>query len=114
MGGCWAGAIPYFTGRRAVDFLGKSDAHVGRLAPDLSGSVGWAGMSSVPGHNKYDLGYSLQTLLPTWAERFRWGRQDLTGWGREHYVRIEYEGLALHFRKGAPEVRWSALRARGE
>lgn len=114
VGGCWAGAIPYYTGRRAVDFLGKSDAHVARLAPDLSGSVGWAGMRSVPGHNKYDLHYSLQTLLPTWAERFRWGRQDLTDWGRDHYVRIEYQGMALDLRKGAPEVRWSAVTARAK
>jgi arabinofuranosyltransferase len=106
VGGCWSGAIPYYTGRRAVDFLGKSDAHIARLPPDLSGSVSWAGMRSVPGHNKYDLAYSIQGLRPTWVERFAWGRQDLSGWGREHYETIDYRGWMLHFRRGAPEVLW--------
>jgi hypothetical protein len=33
LGVVWAGAIPYFAHRRAVDFLGKSDVHVARVPP---------------------------------------------------------------------------------
>ncbi len=106
VGGCWSGAIPYYTGRRAVDFLGKSDARVARLPPDLSGSVSWARMRSVPGHNKYDLEYSIRQLRPTWVERFQWGRHDLRDWGRDHYESVDYRGRVLYLRKGAPEVRW--------
>jgi len=53
----WAGSIPYFTNRKAIDFLGKSDRYIAKLPPDLSGKISWNGMKSVPGHNKYDLKY---------------------------------------------------------
>jgi hypothetical protein len=31
-----AGTVPYCSGRPAIDFLGKSDPRVARLAPDIS------------------------------------------------------------------------------
>jgi hypothetical protein len=39
VGVIWAGAVPYYTDRRGVDFLGKSDKYIARLAPDLSGDI---------------------------------------------------------------------------
>ncbi len=47
----WAGAAAYFSQRPAIDLLGKCDRHVARLdaRPNLM----------APGHNKYDLDYSL-------------------------------------------------------
>ena len=57
-----AGVIPYYTGLRATDFLGRTDKYIASLPADLSGAVGWNGMYSVPGHNKYDLAYSIQTV----------------------------------------------------
>ncbi len=47
-----AGAIPYFSRRRAVDLLGKSDPVIARLPP--KGKFH-------PGHNKYDYAYSAST-----------------------------------------------------
>jgi arabinofuranosyltransferase len=75
-----AGTVSYFTDRRAIDFLGKSDRYIAHLPPDLSGRIAWAGMTSVPGHNKYDLNYSIKTLKPTYVQRFDWGTQVL--WGK--------------------------------
>jgi hypothetical protein len=51
----WAGATPYFSERRGVDFLGKCDPVVARedAKPGLM----------KPGHNKYDFPHSL-ALLP--------------------------------------------------
>ena len=37
-------------------------------------------MISVPGHNKYDLDYSIKQLRPTYVEASAWGAQDITEW----------------------------------
>ena len=68
-----AGTIPYYTGRIAVDYLGKNDPHIANLPPDLSGQISWNGMYSVSGHNKYDLEYSIKEQLPTYVGRLRVG-----------------------------------------
>ena len=52
----WGGAIPYFTGRHCIDVLGKSDAFIAReIDPLLRAGV-------FPGHNKFELRYSLLFL----------------------------------------------------
>ena len=104
-----AGAIVYFADRRGVDFLGKSDPHVARLRPDLSSIEGRYGMQSVPGHNKYDLTYSILRRRPTYVERWWWGSQDLTAEATALYVRASYKGVRLHLLKDSPDVRWDAL-----
>jgi hypothetical protein len=105
----WAGTIPYYTGRVAVDFLGKSDKHIAQLPPDMSGRTGFKGMSSVPGHNKYDLNYSIKTLQPTYIERLDWGTQDLSEWGQSRYVEVEYNDLRLLLLKDSEAVRWERI-----
>lgn len=104
-----AGSIPYFTGRRAIDFLGKSDKYIAHLPPDISGSVAWAGMKSVPGHNKYDLNYSIKTLKPTYIETFMWGKQNLSQWVGSSYIGVEYGGAYLFLLKDSPAVLWDRV-----
>jgi hypothetical protein len=106
LGVFWAGIIPYYTERYAIDFWGKSDPQVARRLPDLSGKSGWNGMHSVPGHNKYDLTYSIQQLQPTYVQAFFWGQQDLTAWSRDYYVTVQYQTIDLNFRKDDPAVKW--------
>jgi hypothetical protein len=55
----WAGSTLYFSDRRGVDFLGKNDARVARLAARCP--------SGKPGHNKYDFHYSLGQLKPDYV-----------------------------------------------
>jgi arabinofuranosyltransferase len=74
-----AGSLPYYTDRYAVDFLGQSDRYIAHLTPDLSGALSGNRMTSVPGHNKYDLRYSIMELEPTYVMAFKWGRDDLGG-----------------------------------
>ena len=105
----WAGSIPYFTDRKAIDFLGKSDRHIAQLPPDVSGSVAWNGMNSVPGHNKYDLNYSIKSLEPTYVQRFIWGAQDLSQWAEAKYVNIEYDSVSLFLLKDSPAVLWNKI-----
>jgi hypothetical protein len=105
----WAGAIPYYAPFRAVDLLGKSDARTAGLAPDLSGAVSWSRMKSVPGHNKYDLSYAVLRLRPTFLEHDVWGREDVSGYVREHYVEVRTPYGRLLLLKGSPSVRWEML-----
>ena len=46
----WAGAIPYFAGREAIDLLGKSDPVIARGKPATS---------FYPGHSKWNYAYSI-------------------------------------------------------
>jgi hypothetical protein len=107
----WAGSIPYYTDRRAIDFLGKSDRYIANLPPDLSGKVSWSGMKSVPGHNKYDLNYSIKTLKPTYVQDFKWGQDDLSKWSKTNYVLIKYDGVFLSLLKDSPAVLWGKINA---
>ena len=106
----WAGTLPYYTDRFAIDFLGKSDPYIANLQPDMSGRVSWNGMTSVPGHNKYDLSYSIQTLLPTYVEAFYWGNEDVNAWARDNYVRVKYNDVSLFLLKDSPDVNWSKIK----
>jgi hypothetical protein len=114
VGVLFAGTIPYYLDRRAIDFLGKSDRHLATLSPDLSGRVSWSGMMSVPGHNKYDLHYSIGQLKPTYVQTLEWGSHDVTQWARDHYVLVEQQGVKLWLLKDSTAVDWNRVARRGE
>lgn len=104
-----AGVVPYYTGRPAFDYLGRSDPRIAALPPDLSGAVSWNGMYSVPGHNKYDLVYSIEQLQPTYTDTDFWGGQNLAAWVAAHYASVDYHGAHLTLERGAPEVKWDLI-----
>jgi hypothetical protein len=106
----WAGSLPYYLDRVAIDFLGKSDKYIANLPPDTSGQIAGLGMDSIPGHNKYDLNYSIKKLLPTYVEEFDWGSQKLSGWAKDHYVRVKYNGAKLYLLKDSPNVDWDKIK----
>jgi arabinofuranosyltransferase len=103
-----AGALPYYSGLRGVDVLGKSDRHVARLR-----GRGVDGETVTPGHNKFDLRYSIIELRPdviydalAWA---RYGGGDVFAFVQRNYV----QSGAFWFRRGSPLVRWGRLPAAG-
>lgn len=100
----WGGALPYYSQRYTIDFLGKADEYIAHLAPDQTSRV-----SSMPGHNKYDLTYSIQQLKPTYAQGFVWGEQDLNEWKAGIYREVEYKGVKLNLLLDSPAVRWELL-----
>jgi arabinofuranosyltransferase len=106
----WAGSLPYYLDRVAIDFLGKSDKYIANRPPDTSGQIAGLGMDSIPGHNKYDLTYSIQTLLPTYVEEFDWGTQKLSGWAEDYYVRVKYNDAKLYLLKDSPNVNWDKVK----
>ena len=52
----WAGSTIYFSERYGIDLLGKSDKCIARMRQVSEGII--------PGHNKFDFGYSLGVLMP--------------------------------------------------
>ena len=105
----WAGIIPYYTERRAVDFLGKADKYVAQLKPDLA-KPAWDGMRGVPGHNKYDLNYSIKTMTPTYVQTFKrrkfvWGRQKIYRWAESNYVEVEYKGVHIFLHRDSSAIK---------
>ncbi|MBP6703575.1 MAG: hypothetical protein KA385_08705 [Vicinamibacteria bacterium] len=107
VGAAWAGALPYYSERRGIDFLGKSDRYVALRPPDLSGAIAWGGLHSVPGHNKYDLAHSVDQLKPDYVQMFRWGNQSADS---SPYVTVWYGRFLLRLRRDSENVRWSQLR----
>jgi len=113
----FAGAVPYYTGLRAVDFLGKGDAYIARLPPDRTGAVSARGMRNIPGHDKYDLTYSILQRRPTYIADFRWGRQDLALAASAYYVRVpvgfdtwpESTGRSVLLLGDSPDVDWERV-----
>jgi hypothetical protein len=112
VGVIWAGTLPYYVDRYAIDYLGKSDPYIARLKADVSGSSGWGRQISIPGHNKYDLEYSIVELRPTYSQAFAWGYATVRPYFVENYVRVEYHGAAgtktIFLLKDSPLVCWEA------
>ena len=116
VGVIWAGTLPYYVDRYAVDFLGKSDPYIARLDADVSGSSGWGSQISIPGHNKYDLDYSIVQRRPTYSQAFAWGHATVRPYFVENYVRVEYHGAAgtktVFLLRDSPLVCWEACQDR--
>jgi arabinofuranosyltransferase len=114
VGVIWAGTLPYYADRYAIDFLGKSDPYVARLNADVSGSSGWGNQISIPGHNKYDLEYSIVQRQPTYSQGFSWGYATVRPYFVQNYVRVEYHGAAgtktIFLLKDSPLVCWEECR----
>lgn len=109
IGMIWAGTIPYYTGRKAIEFLGKCDRYIARLPPCESGAISLGTMRSVAGHNKYDLDYSIRGLEPDFVQTLGYGSQDLRPWAEGRYVKVSWQGIVLLLKKGSPFVRWDRI-----
>ena len=89
-----AGQIAYFSHRYAHDMLGLNDAHISKLKPKEFGR-------GPAGHEKYDVLYTLETVLPdflvqphlipgmTQHKTFVQQYMPLPGW-RDIWVQREY------------------------
>jgi len=112
-----AGTIPYYTERHGIDFLGKTDPYIARLEPKLAGRVGGAEALYLPGHNKFDLEYSIKELRPTFVEDLEWG-ESVKEWGESEYAKVYYKGnYEVHYKsnyvyllKGSTNVNWHDIK----
>jgi hypothetical protein len=84
----WAGALPYFAERTAIDLLGKSDRRIARLPmvgppPGLHRFVGFW-----PGHLKWDYAHSIGRLRPDVVFNMTYDDDLLTHLGDYRPVRV--------------------------
>lgn len=104
----WAGALPYFSELRALDALGKMDTHIAKLEPDLN--IAWSGMRGVPGHDKYELDYSIGKLRPDYLEQWSWfGNDAQTELVRTQYQAVEYRGFLFCVRTASEFIDWEKV-----
>jgi len=104
-----AGTLPYYVEFRTLDILGKSDKYIASLLPDLTGEPGWMGMSSVPGHNKYDLEYTIIELQPAYTSGLKWGSNDVTSQASNYGVFRYKEDTLLILNTESPYIDWSKV-----
>lgn len=97
-----AGAVPYYSGLRGVDVLGRSDPYIARLR------VAYDERTVTPGHQKVDLHYSIEKLRPDAIyDAVTWGRYDH---GFVAYVMRNYvQRGSFWWRRDSPYVRWDRL-----
>jgi hypothetical protein len=101
-----AGTVPYYTGRHAIDLLGKSDRHVARLPPRIPRTGVY-----LPGHTKSDLAHSLVVRRPDWTETVRSGGEDVRALpgARFLFTPWTFEGEIFWLRSDSDRVRWDWL-----
>ena len=104
----WAGSLPYFADRYAIDLLGKNDPKIAfenmHTESALAQSKGFW-----PGHLKWDYDYSIGQLKPdvvvqVWALE----PQNIPALQR-NYLPVRFGGYLWYLRRGSPHIRWSAL-----
>ncbi|MBN1366225.1 MAG: hypothetical protein JW976_15585 [Syntrophaceae bacterium] len=106
----WAGALPYFAERNAIDMLGKNDLKIARKNVNY---LTWPGTSAlagfIPGHLKWDYEHSIGALKPdvvvqTWLDIEK----------AEHLLCSNYHkkiigNSRMYFRNGSPHISWEKL-----
>ena len=109
----WAGAPGYYSDRRMIDLLGKSDKLIAGSAP-ASVPEGTAVSTFFPGHNKWNLDYSIGQMRPDVildaSFPIEGDLRRLSEWG---YVRLcASDGVsAFYFLSNSPYVKWNQLYA---
>jgi hypothetical protein len=108
----WAGIVPYFLHRQAVDLLGKCDDVIAHQ-PAHSVLLGLRRFSEFyPGHMKWDLDYSLgkqkpDVIVDTWG----WRGQERPYINDYQYVKVKGLPVIL-FRKDSSKIRWDLVQER--
>lgn len=103
----WAGALPYFAQRRAIDLLGKSDEKIAKEPMRLNSELGrthgfW------PGHLKWDYAYSIGQLKPDVVMQL-WGVQPgELPWLSSEYQAVMVGGYRWYVKRGSAHFRWEA------
>ena len=102
----WAGSLPYFADRYAIDLLGKNDP---KIAFEKMHTESAAGKSFWPGHLKWDYDYSIGQLKPDVVVGV-WGLEpkNIPSLQRD-YLPTRFGGYLWYIRRGSPHIRWSAL-----
>jgi arabinofuranosyltransferase len=103
----WAGAIPYFSQRPAIDLLGKNDRTIARSRAHLPDS-GSRYTVFYPGHMKWDYDYSIRQLKPDVIVQFYGlSRTQAEQYTFPYYRKISIDNKVMHLRKNSPRILWA-------
>ena len=115
LGVFWAGTLPYFLDRTAVDMLGKSDAVVAREPMHATRGPGesrWTAFE--PGHMKWDFAYSIGSLEPDVIPTLGWvNPRDAVPYLRDRYALWESGDFSAYLRLGSPHIIWAEVQRSG-
>jgi len=108
----WAGTVPYFTRRPAIDILGKCDREIAK-------QPAFPGLEFFPGHNKWNYYRSFGLLDPDVITQM-WHRPELARpflAGRFQVVRLltvyPLGSIDVYLRLDSPRVKWDFLKQQG-
>jgi hypothetical protein len=104
-----AGNIPYYSQRYTIDLLGKSDKVVARTPPHLGGLLD---PNYRPGHDKWDLAYSIGTYQPDVIAQAWEGpgyMDDLLPVIKGKYLRVKVENYPMWVKVDSPNVLWDKV-----
>jgi len=104
----WAGAIPYFANRTAIDILGKNDLVIAREPAKYMPRVPTL-TYFVPGHVKWDYAHSFGTLKPDVVVQMWWKPHEAEEYLDADYEKVRFRSFHWFVRKGSPHVRWDVL-----
>ncbi len=100
----WAGLVPYFSDRKAIDLLGKNDALIAHEPMHIDPLLEF-----YPGHLKWDYGYSIGTLKPDVVMEL-WYQSDEAALRMSlTYQKVLIDGREWYFRKDSQHIRWPEL-----
>lgn len=105
----WAGTIPYYTDFHYIDFLGKMDEKIASkevyVARDKHGNF----LSSHPGHNKFDLHYSIIELAPDVIQNIAWMNENAAVYDGFNYKLYEYKGSLYWVLQSSENINFTLL-----
>jgi hypothetical protein len=98
-----AGSIPYFTGRQAIDILGKCDSYIAHLPSRIPAG----GISDFrPGHMKWDYEHSIGKFLPDMVLGLWENEEEAQEIIEKNYTRMEVNGREYLVLKDSPHILW--------
>lgn len=105
VGVIWGGAIPYFSERYSIDFLGKSDAVIAHGA-----NRAWRWEKFYPGHNKYDYKYSIGVLRPDVVDQIWDDYREAIPVLKQFYIPFDAgEGGTVYLLKDSKNIIWEKI-----
>jgi hypothetical protein len=100
----WAGTVPYFTERPAVDLLGKNDRVLAR-EPARVPPGGWHARDFIPGHTKWDYALSIGDRKPDIISDFVGEPDEAAEYLRDTYTRVTADEFVFYLRKDSVHLR---------
>jgi len=104
----FAGAPIYFSNRPGIDLLGKNDAYIANQKPNFDDFIGEWNASFYPGHNKWDLNYSIGYLKPDMVAH-SWGKTLIQDFGYKKFCLIG-TNRSYFFNSSSKNIKWNKLK----